>query len=147
MIGSGFTDSLLEAAPFPPLEGPGGVAERMVMLVHAGVDWGVWGGARRVRYWDALTERVKAATYAGDTLSEWWADISRSIDSEPRSPGEREELAVLLAGVGSDGLQDQVEVVEFLSRHAPMLVLRCRVVSERRRASAVTGHGYGEDAR
>jgi hypothetical protein len=122
------TDRLLAGAPIPPLPGPDGVAERLVLLVHRGVEWDVWGGARRARYWDALTDRVRAATYAGPSIADWWESVSADITSSPRSSEERAELAGLLAA------DDQRAVLTSLRRHAATLVLRTRVVVEHHRA-------------
>lgn len=119
-------DDLLSQSPLPPLTGPEGTAERLVLLVHRGVNWEVWGGARRVRYWDALTDRVRAATYAGPTLSEWWQNICAQISSAPKYPEDRADLATLIA------THDQRAVLDALHRHAATLVLRVRVWSESR---------------
>lgn len=123
------TDAWLSFSPLPPLKGAEGVAERLVLLVHHGVDFSVWGGARRVRYWDALAERVKAGTYAGPSLEHWWGDVCRQIVSAPRDHAEREEVAFLL------GCEDPRAVLSALRVHAEVLVLRARVVSEYRRQS------------
>lgn len=129
MTGRPSLDVLLTQSPLPPLTGPEGDAERLVLLVHRGVDWDVWGGARRVRYWDALTDRVRACTYAGPTLSQWWQDISVQIASQPRYPEDRADLAMLLAG------PNQRAVLGALHTHAATLVLRVRVLSETRKAA------------
>jgi hypothetical protein len=121
------TDSWLAESPLDPLTGSEGVAERLVLILHNGVDFEIWGGARRVRYWDALTERVKAATYSGPTLSHWWGDVCRQIVSSPRDHAVREEVATLLAA------GNQREVLNALRTHAEVLVLRTRVVSEYRK--------------
>lgn len=121
------TDSWLSESPLEPLTDSEGVAERLVLLLHNGVDFEIWGGARRVRYWDALTERVKAATYSGPTLSHWWGDACRQIVSSPRDHAVREEVATLLAA------DNQRAVLNALRTHAEVLVLRTRVVSEYRR--------------
>lgn len=121
------TDAWLAESPLEPLTGPEGVAERLVLLLHNGVDFDIWGGARRVRYWDALSERVKAATYAGPTLSHWWGDACRQIVSAPRDHSVREEVATLLAA------ENGKAVLVALRTHAEVLVLRSRVVSEYRR--------------
>lgn len=121
------TDRWLADSPLPPLTGPEGTAERLVLLLHHGVDFEVWGGSRRVRYWDALAERVKAATYAGPTLTHWWGEASRQIVSSPRDPEQREEIAYLLAD------SNQRAVLSALRTHAEVLVLRARVVSEHRK--------------
>jgi hypothetical protein len=117
----------LAASPAPPLEGPAAAAERLVLLVHRGVDWNVWGGARRVRYWDALTDRVRAGTYAGPTLSHWWQSISTRISSVPRSAADRADLAALLE------FPDQRAVLTALRSTADVLVLRVRVAVETNR--------------
>ena len=122
-------DALLGESPLPALTGPEGVAERLVLLVHRGVDWEVWGGARRVRYWDAFTDRVRASTYAGPTLSEWWQDLCVQISSTPRYPEDRADLARLIAS------PDQRAVLDALHKHAATLVLRVRVLTETRRAT------------
>lgn len=122
------TDAWLSVSPLPRLTGPESVAERLVLLVHYGVDFSIWGGARRVRYWDALTDRVKAATYAGPTLEHWWADVCTQIASAPRDAAERLEVAQLLAH------SNPRPVLVALRNHAEVLVLRARVVSEARKA-------------
>lgn len=121
-------DSTLAASPLPPLHGADATAERLVLLVHRGVDWQVWGGARRARYWDALTERVRAATYAGPTLNHWWTRITADITSEARSPEDRLAAATALSS-GHDRA-----VLNSLHRNAAALVLRVRVLSETARA-------------
>lgn len=120
-------EALLAASPLPPLTGPESTAERLVLLVHRGVDWEVWGGARRSRYWDALTDRVRACTYAGPTLSQWWQEIAQQIGSAPHYPEDRADLARLLAE------PDQRAVLTALHTHAATLVLRIRVLTETRR--------------
>lgn len=125
------TDSWLSASPLEPLLDDEGTAERLVLLLHNGVDFDIWGGARRVRYWDALAERVKAATYAGPTLAHWWGDACRQIVSSPRDHAVREEVATLLSA------GDQKAVLSALRTHAEVLVLRARVVSEYRRQSRI----------
>lgn len=127
----------LEQSPLPPLEGAEGVAERLVLLVHYGVNFDIWGGTRRVRYWDALAERVRAATYAGPTLEHWWVDICRSIVSAPRDDRERLDAAELLSYENPRG------VLETLRAQAPVLVLRARVLSDARRQARL-GEGLTE---
>lgn len=122
------TDAWLSASPLPPLEGAIGIAERLVLLMHYGVDFSIWGGARRERYWAALTERIKAGTYSGPTLEKWWADVSTRIVSTPRNAAERLEVATLLS------TPDARAVLAALRANADVLVLRVRVVSEARRA-------------
>lgn len=121
------TDGWLAASPVPPLDGPAGLAERLVLLAHYGADFDVWGGSRRARYWDALAERVRAATYAGATLMHWWGSMCELLPTAPRNAAERSETGLLLA-CGQDR-----QVLAALRDHAPALVLRARLVSEARR--------------
>lgn len=122
------TRTWLDSSPLKPLEGAEGVAEKLVLLLHYGGDFTLWGGARRVRYWDALAERVKAATYAGPALADWWSSASTLISSNPRNEEERRELVDLLEA------PNQRDVLRALRNHAAVLVLRVRVVSEHRRS-------------
>ena len=128
-IDTPITDAWLSASPLPALEGAEGVAERLVLLVHYGVDFSIWGLSRRGRYWDALKERVKGATYAGPTLAAWWSDICNQIVSEPRNSEERTEVLALLSVV------EQKETLNILRSHADVLVLRARVISEHRKVN------------
>lgn len=126
-------DTILTAPGLPPLDGADARAERLVLLVHRGVDWDVWGGHRRIGYWDALTDRVKAATYAGPTVSDWWQSISASLSSTPRNPADRIALAHELAAG-----QDRA-VLTSLHRHAAALALRIRIRAEQHRHAATPG--------
>lgn len=112
----------------PALSEEESVAERLVLLAHYGADFTVWGEKRRARYWDALAERVKAATFAGPTLADWWNQIGRDLPTAPRNARERADVAALLA------FPDGRAVVRILRRYADVLVLRARVVAETRRA-------------
>ena len=134
-------DGLLAQSPLPALPGAEGIAERLVLLIHRGVDWEVWGGPRRIRYWDALTDRVRAATYSGPTLSHWWQEISTQITSAPRTAADRSNLAVLIAAPA------QREVLTALAEHAATLVLRVRVLSETRAAARPESQVAGEGER
>jgi hypothetical protein len=114
------------------------VALDLVIAVHRGCDWTVWGTpSRRVRYWDALTERVKAATYAGPSLDHWWGWISRDLPSQPRDPQARADLQALLS-------HEDLPVLKVLRDHAPVLVLRTRVLIESERDGQRTGKGDPE---
>lgn len=105
------------------------IAERLVLLAHYGADFEVWGGARRVRYWDALAERVKAATYAGPTLADWWERMAVSLPTSPRDARERADVAGLLA------YPIPREVLKVLRSQTAVTVLRVRVIAEHRRAA------------
>lgn len=118
---------LIEAGPLDALDGPEGAAERLVLLAHRCVDWDVWGGARRVRYWDALRDRVVMACYRGPDLADWWADMVRRMTlTRPHTPDERAELASLLDSPARP-------VLAALRSHADALVVRVQVLSDDRR--------------
>lgn len=118
----------------PPLSEAEEVAQRLVLLAHFGADFTVW-GKRRVRYWDALTERVKAATFSGPTVADWWNDISMRLPTTPRTPEQRADVVALLA------YPDSRAVVKVLRQYADVLVLRARVVAEARRAAREDAEG------
>lgn len=123
------TEPGLSPAGLPPLSGADAVAERLVALVHSGVDWDVWGGRRIVRYWEALTERVRAATYAGPGLGDWWRHMATYMASTPRTAQARHELVLLLA-------HDPRPVLDSLHENAEVLVLRTRVAVEQSRTAS-----------
>lgn len=113
----------------PPTDDASAIAERLVLLAHYGADFTIWGGARRIRYWDALMERVKAATYAGPTLADWWTGMTRSLPTSPRSKRERKDVADLLT------YPDGKAVLKILRGNTEVLILRVRVISEYRGAA------------
>ncbi len=117
------------AATMPPLDGPAGVAERLLLLVHYGVDWqGGWVGKYRTTYWDTLLpDRVICATYRAPNLRRWWRDVADELGSHPRSAAEREELEALLRS-------DPTPVLEVLRFETEALLLRVRIVTEAVRA-------------
>lgn len=118
-------EELLAAADLPPLEGAERRAELLVMLAHRCVDWDVWGGSRAMRYWDALTERVGTACYAGPTLADWWRRMTIQMSLVvPYSSEEKILLASIMAG------GDDRNVLSALRLHAQNLVLRVRIAVE-----------------
>lgn len=117
-----------QSTQLPPVTEEESVAERLILLAHYGADFTVWGEKRRVRYWDALAERVKAATFSGPTLADWWSQISRDVPTTPRNADQRADVAELLS------YEKGREVVKILRRYADVLVLRVRVIAETRRA-------------
>lgn len=122
------TDEWLKSSPLPPLQYENEqIAEKLVLLTHYGVDFNIWGNQRRIKYWDALTERVKASTYAGPALTDWWETISRDIVSQPRNEEERLELTTLLS------YNNSKHVLKILRDQAQFIVLRVRVIAETRK--------------
>lgn len=129
-----------------PLDGPGGVAERLLLHVHYGLDWaGGWVGRYRDRWWeDILPDRVIVATYRAGTLPRWWSDIAGELEVSPRTPAARREVEQLLRS-GCDQ-----EVLEIMRTQIDALVLRTRITAEavrEARAAATTtttGAGAGE---
>ena len=108
-----------------PLDGPAGVAERLLLLVHYGVDWsGGWVGRYRATYWDRLLpDRVVCATYRAATLRRWWRDVAEGLDSQPRNAAERAELEQLLRS-------PSLPVLEVLRFETEALLLRTRLVAD-----------------
>lgn len=109
----------------PPLEGPAGVAERLLLLVHYGIDWtNGWVANHRANYWDRLLpDRIITATYRAPTLRRWWRDVAHELGSAPRNARERAELEQLLRA-------DSADVLEVLRFETEALLLRVRIVTE-----------------
>lgn len=129
-------DLWLAAAPMlPPLTDPHAhVAERLLLLVHYGIDWSDtnWVAARRGDYWETiLPTRVRAATYSSADLHRWWTLVAAALTSSPRSAAQRLELAALLTC-------DPRPVLTVLRDRTPALVLRTRIVADAVRATAET---------
>lgn len=114
----------------PPLEGAGGVAERLLLLIHYGVDWSSgWVGEYRANYWDRLLpDRIICATFRAPNLRRWWREVAAELESRPRSAAERDELELLLRA-------DPEPVLEVLRLETEALLLRTRIVTEAVRAA------------
>lgn len=129
------TDRWLDtiAGAMPPLDGPAGTAERLLLLIHYGVDWSNgWVGRYRATYWECvLPDRVICATYRAPNLRRWWRDVADDLGSRPRSTAERAELEALLRA-------DSMPVLEVLRYEADALLLRTRIVTESVRAGRPT---------
>ncbi|ELB87593.1 hypothetical protein Rwratislav_39003, partial [Rhodococcus wratislaviensis IFP 2016] len=114
---------------------PASTAERLLLLLHYGIDWDSgWVGRRRETYWTQhLPNRVRVATYiGGGDLDRWWSVVSRSLDSEPTNTDQRLELATLL--------REESEPVLTLLRERPTsYVLRTRIVAEAVAAARTSG--------
>ena len=131
------TTAWLAAAPhLPVLDGPAAQAERLLLLIHYGIDWRTgWVGAYRATYWEKLlADRVVIATYRCASLRRWWREVSAALDSAPRSPAQRGELAGLLNG-------DDQGVLEVLRTESEALVLRVRIVADAVRAARTAPAG------
>lgn len=109
----------------PPLDGPAGTAERILLLLHYGIDWSSgWVGRYRATYWsNLLPDRVIVATYRAGTLARWWSEVASELEAEPRSPEERRELEQLLRA-------DALPVLEHLRHDTQALLLRTRITAE-----------------
>ena len=109
----------------PPLEGAAGTAERLLLLVHYGVDWtGGWVAQYRKTYWASiLPDRVICATYRAPNLRRWWRDVADDLGSQPRTAPERSELELLLRA-------DSQPVLEVLRYETEALLLRTRIVAD-----------------
>lgn len=124
------TDRWMNAVDsMPPLEGPAGTAERILLLLHYGIDWSnSWVSRYRTTYWDQLLpDRVVIATYRSNTLRRWWTDVSNDLGSAPRNSTEREELERLPR-------EAPEPVLLALRSETEALLLRVRIVAEAVRA-------------
>ncbi|MCX5046231.1 hypothetical protein OG921_23960 [Aldersonia sp. NBC_00410] len=129
----------IAAAPALPLltDSAAQVAERLVLLLHFGVDWSDknWVGARRGEYWDSLLpSRVRLATYSSASLHQWWSAASARLGSTPRTNEQRDELAVLLTS-------EPRPVLRVMRDQTTALTLRTRIVADAVRASRVADGG------
>ncbi|WP_394277267.1 hypothetical protein [Luteococcus sp.] len=119
------TSRWLATACLQPLEGPAGVAERLLLLVHYGIDWqNGWVSSYRERYWDhLLPDRIWCATFQAPTLRRWWREVAQDLGSAPRNPAERAELEALLR-------HDATPVLQVMRGETEALLLRTRIVTD-----------------
>lgn len=115
------------AAPeLPALTDPAAVtAERLLLLVHYGLDWDSWIADHVHRYWDELLPaRIRSATYRADSLTGWWSLVCEAL---PVGGGgdraRRLEVAQLLG-------EPAAPVLAVLRDHLPAVVLRVRLIAE-----------------
>ena len=121
------TDRWLAAVPeLPPLDGPAGTGERLLLLLHYGVDWDAgWVSGKRHAYWDRiLPDYVLQAALRAANLRRFWQQVSPQLQSRPRNSAERVELEALLRA-------DDRAVLE-------ALLLRVRIMAEAVRADRRT---------
>ena len=123
------TERWLAAAPaLPSLVDPAAAtAERLLLLLHYGVDWsdGNWVTSRRGDYWDhILPTRVRSCTYtSGANLHHWWTSVAGQLGSAPRTDDERLELAQLLT-------VEPKMVLQIMRDQSLALTLRTRIVAD-----------------
>lgn len=126
------TDRWVAAAAetMPPLNGPAGTAERLLLLLHYGIDWqNGWVSRYRGTYWEQLLpDRVICATYRASNLRRWWQDAAGAFGSQPRSAAQRADLERLLR-------VDPVPVLEILRFETDALLLRTRITADAVRAT------------
>ncbi len=131
------TDRWLSLVPeMPPLTGPAGTAERILLLLHYGIDWAHgWVGSRRASYWESLLpDRVCAATFRTASLRHWWTLVATELESLPRTGEERRELERLLR-------EEPLPVLRLLRAETPALILRTRIVADAVRANRTRSEG------
>ncbi|MDV6247051.1 hypothetical protein [Rhodococcus opacus] len=127
------TDRWLALVPqLPPLTGSAAqVAERLVLLLHYGIDWSEsnWVAARRGDYWDnLLPTRIRLATYNSIDLHQWWTASAARLGSYPRTDEQRSELAMLLTS-------EPRPVLQVMRDQTTALTLRTRIVADAVRAA------------
>lgn len=127
------TEAWLAALPeLPALSGAAATAERLLLLLHYGVDWSTWVGDHRIRYWSSLLpDRVTKATYRSATLDKWWSQAAVDLQSAPRSAAERREVAQLLR-------EQPGPVLTVLRDETPALLLRIRLTTDAVRQRRLT---------
>ena len=125
----------------PPLQGPAGAAERLLLLLHYGIDWNHgWVSRYRSSYWDQLLpDRIIVATFRSANLRQWWATVAGDLESTPRNGAERRELEQLLRA-------DPIPVLQTLRTETSPLLLRCRIVAEAVRATPTPAASAAEPA-
>lgn len=123
------TDRWLAAGDLPALHGAADVADRLLLLVHYGIDWqnGWLSNARhRIKYWDPiLPDRVILATFSAGTLRRWYTDVAAQLISAPRNAAERRELEQLLRPAVAE-----TQVLEVLRTETAGLLLRIRITAD-----------------
>ncbi|HEY5881792.1 MAG TPA: hypothetical protein VIU11_22980 [Nakamurella sp.] len=127
------TANWLAALPeLPRLAGAAATAERLLLLLHYGVDWSTWVGDHRIHYWSSLLpDRVTKATYRSATLDKWWSQAAVDLQSAPRSAAERAEVALLLR-------EQAGPVLTVLRDETPALLLRIRLTTDAVRQRRLT---------
>jgi hypothetical protein len=129
------TGKWLAAADLPALDGADNVADRLLLLLHYGIDWqdGWLSNSRhRTTYWDPiLPERVICATFLTDSLRGWYAQAAAELVSAPRNHAERAELEQLLRTSSAEN----AAVLHKLRTETPTLILRTRLTADAVRSS------------
>lgn len=128
------TDAWLAAIPeMAPLQGPAGTAERLLLLIHYGIDWqSGWVTGRRGHYWEQiLPDRAVAATFSAATLRRWWCRVAAEVESHPRGDDELAETEQLLRYPAGP-------VLEIVRHETPALLLRTRLTTAAVRAQRDT---------
>lgn len=107
------------------------VAERLLLLLHYGIDWQQgWVSRQRKTYWDrVLPDRVISATYRHGNLRRWWRDVADCLESKPRNREERVELERLI------WTPDPRPVLEAFRFETEALLLRTRITADAVRAA------------
>lgn len=128
------TDRWLAAADLPALDGASDRADRLLLLLHYGIDWqqGWLSNSRhRTTYWDPiLPERIICATFLTDTLRGWYTQAAAELVSAPRNRDERAELERLLRPSAADR-----EVLHQFRTETAALILRTRLTADAVRSS------------
>jgi len=125
------TDKWLASVPeLPALTGAHSTAERLLLLLHYGIDWeNGWVASRRAVYWEHhLPDRVRLATYrCGADLDRWWGIVSEKLESRPNA-SQRLELSQLLR-------EPPKPVLTIMRESTRALVLRTQIVATAYRES------------
>ena len=108
-------------------------AARIVLLVHQSMDWNVW-GSKRLKYWQILTDNVRAAAYT-NSLSRFANSLCSRMQVRALGPNKaaRAEAEALLNGL--ERAQERA-LLRLMREEATTIVLQVRVWLEEKRAAA-----------
>lgn len=119
----------------PESTGPASTAERLLLLLHYGIDWGNgWLAGYRDSYWSGakpgkFEDRVFAAAMMCPDLPTWWTRICADLGSGPGTAAQRLEALQLVRS------PDGVQVMHLLRTTISDLLLFVRTVTDAMRAS------------
>lgn len=108
-------------------------AAKIVLLVHQSMDWNVW-GPKRLKYWQILTNAVRAAAYT-NSLSRFVNSLCSRMQIRALGPNKaaRAEADSLINGL--DRAQERA-LLRLMREEATTVVLQVRVWLEAKRAAA-----------
>lgn len=107
-------------------------AARIVWAVHRSMDWDTW-GSKRLKYWEILTNAVRASAYT-NSLSRFVNSLCSRMQVPTLGVNKADRVALddLLNGLDP---QQERAILRLFREEATTLVLQVRVWIEERRAA------------